>query len=83
MVDKRCCIQVPYGSYFRSYLCQRKGTVEDGSKWYCWQHDPERVKKERKKAEEKMEKKWAVEKAETDVETRRPSNLSRSKSGRS
>lgn len=31
------------------YHCQRPATIECDGKWYCWQHDPERVKAEAKK----------------------------------
>jgi len=28
----------------RVYSCVRNATVKRGGQWYCWQHDPERVK---------------------------------------
>ena len=48
----------------RVYPCSRKGTVERDGKWYCWQHDPERVRADK----EKREGKW---KTEQDIKTRR------------
>ena len=31
------------------YSCRRNATVEHDGKWYCWQHDPERMEANRKK----------------------------------
>ena len=31
------------------YSCQRPATVQRDGKWWCWQHDPERVKADEKK----------------------------------
>ena len=32
-----------------SHRCFRPATVERDGKWWCWQHDPERVKADREK----------------------------------
>ncbi len=45
---ERCCKQV-FRTGWGGNNCTRKGTVEVNGKWYCWQHDPERVKREDKK----------------------------------
>jgi len=31
------------------YPCRRPATVQRDGKWYCWQHDPERVKADKEK----------------------------------
>lgn len=46
----KCSKRVPEGGRSLSfYPCQRPATIERDSKWYCWQHDPERVEADRKK----------------------------------
>ena len=48
-----------YGDYRdvsgRVYPCSRNATVERDGKWYCWQHDPERVKTDKKRRRAKWE----------------------------
>jgi len=53
MDEHQCCEQVFGGIVMGGHRCTRKGTVEVNGKWYCWQHDPERVKREEKKRQEK------------------------------
>lgn len=50
MTKRKCSIKVP-GMYsdINFYPCQRSATIQRDGKWYCWQHDPERVKAEAKK----------------------------------
>ena len=38
-----------------AYSCSRRGTIERDGKWYCWQHDPERIKADREKRRAKRE----------------------------
>jgi len=38
--------------------CNRRGTIEVGGKWYCWQHNPIEVERRRKESEERAEMKW-------------------------
>ena len=54
MEEHQCCKRV-YGYRYRfgGEPCTRKGTVEINGKWYCWQHDPERIVKLQKDNEEK------------------------------
>lgn len=62
------CAGKKYGAYRdvagRAYPCSRQGTVERDGKWYCWQHDPERMKADK----EKRHAKWQ---AETDTRSAR------------
>jgi|TARA_R100000049_G_C1928320_1_gene72462 hypothetical protein len=39
----------PVGSWGHSAGCTRNATIERNGKWWCWQHDPEAVKKRREK----------------------------------
>ena len=57
MAEHQCCKQV-YGYRYRTggEPCTRKGTIEVNGKWYCWQHDPERVARLRKETEEEWER---------------------------
>jgi len=57
MEEHKCNEQVYPGHTYMpgGYQCTRKGTVEVYGKWYCWQHDPERVERLQKEAEEKWE----------------------------
>lgn len=52
MAEKRCSTRV-FGPRVLSWQCNRKGTVERDGKWYCWQHDPVRLK-EKAEADEKQ-----------------------------
>lgn len=45
---ERCSTRV-FGPRVFSWQCNRRATVECEGKWYCWQHDPVRMKE---KAEE-------------------------------
>ena len=58
MEEHQWCKRV-YGYRYRmgGEPCTRKGTIEVNGKWYCWQHDPERVARLRKE----KEKKWDCE----------------------
>lgn len=49
----------------RRYMgqCDRSGTVEVGGKWYCWQHDPNRLHAESAKRWEKRKAEIAREDA--------------------
>ena len=53
MTTKRDCSGKIWGDYRavsgRVYACSRPATVKRDGKWYCWQHDPERVKVDAKK----------------------------------
>lgn len=42
-------------------MCYRKGKslVERDGKWYCWQHDPERLAQLAKEKQEEREKRYA------------------------
>lgn len=40
---QHCCVTV-YGERVTRWACQRYATVERKGKWYCTQHDPEKVK---------------------------------------
>lgn len=55
----------------RVYPCARPATVERDGEWYCWQHDPERVRVDK-------EKRLAAGRAELDrhraIYTRRARN---------
>ena len=31
-------------------LCSRRGTIEDGGQWWCWQHDPCKERNRKRKA---------------------------------
>lgn len=61
MTTKHDCSGKIWGAYRdvsgRVYRCSRPATVERDGKWYCWQHDPERVKtdKERRRAAARAE----------------------------
>ena len=59
MEEHQCCKQV-YGHMHRmgGDPCTRKGTGEVNGRWYCWQHDPERVERLRKENEEKWDRKY-------------------------
>ena len=47
----RCCKEVSTRRGWHWYQCSRKGVVEREGKKYCKQHDPDRVKNQRKKSE--------------------------------
>ena len=51
MTSKHDCSETVADRELRGmiYPCQRNATVEHDGKWYCWQHDPERMKAEAKK----------------------------------
>ena len=52
MTTKRECSEKAYhhlGNWGQWDPCSRKATVERDGKWYCWQHDPERVEADKKK----------------------------------
>ena len=47
---RKCSERVPEGGRSISfYPCQRPATVERDCKWWCWQHDPERIEADKKK----------------------------------
>jgi len=49
----RKCTGKVYGDYRdvsgRVHPCNRSATIERAGKWYCWQHDPKRVKAEKER----------------------------------
>lgn len=53
------CVRKVHGAYRDVsgpiYPCQRPATVLRDGKWYCWQHDPERVEADKKKRQAKRE----------------------------
>ena len=52
MTTKRECSERAYhrlGIWGQWDPCSRKATVERDGKWYCWQHDPERVAGDKEK----------------------------------
>jgi len=53
MTTKHKCAGKIWGAYRdvsgRVYPCARPATVERDGVWYCWQHDPEWVKADKKK----------------------------------
>ena len=57
MEEHQCCEEIQESGGWYSHRCTRKGTVEIDGKWYCWQHDPERVKRLRKEEQEKFDRK--------------------------
>lgn len=67
MTTHKCSGKV-WGSYYdvsgRIYPCNRPATIERDGEWYCWQHDPERVKvdaeKRERQEEAKREKRFAM-----------------------
>ena len=73
MTVKRDCSGKIWGAYRdvsgRVYKCSRNATVKHDGKWYCWQHDPRRVKadKEKRRAadEAKMDGRAAMWKRRT------------------
>ena len=60
---QRCCKRVYDSTGWHEYPCLRKGTVERDGLWFCWQHDPERVKAERARKAAEWDAKWAARKA--------------------
>lgn len=46
------------------YACTKPVKVQRDGKWYCRQHDPEKVKERRKKLEQKWREKWDARDAE-------------------
>lgn len=48
MTAKHKCVGKVWGGGWggRTYKCSRNATIEHGGKWFCWQHDPQRVAKE-------------------------------------
>ena len=39
--------------------CDRKGTIEREGKWYCWQHDPDRLDREARERNEQRKRELA------------------------
>lgn len=68
MTVKHDCSGKIWGAYRdvsgRVYKCHRNATVERNGKWYCWQHDPERVEADKKKrradSDAKMDRRSAM-----------------------
>lgn len=52
------------------FPCERKATVYYDGKLYCWQHNPVRVDREKKKAKDKWYKERAQKQKGEDLETR-------------
>lgn len=71
------CAGKTYGAYRdvsgRVYSCTRWGTVERDGKWYCWQHDPERVKVDK----EKKRAKWQAKQDKNNARYVRQAAMSR------
>ena len=59
---QRCCKRVYDSTGWHEYPCLRKGTVERDGLWFCWQHDPERVKAESARKQAEWDAKWAAKK---------------------
>ena len=59
MTVKHSCSKVVYSLLVGSHCCLRPASVEHDGQWYCWQHDPERVKAD-------AEKHWLAWKVEQD-----------------
>jgi len=57
-VNERQCSARVFGERVTNWACQRPGTVERGGKWYCWQHDPDAVKKRDAARTAERERKW-------------------------
>jgi len=57
MEEHQCCKQIRTDRAFYSHQCPRKGTIVVNGKWYCWQHDPERVARLCKENQEKFDRK--------------------------
>lgn len=64
MTVKHKCVGKIWGTYRdvsgRVYACSRNATVKRDGQWYCWQHDPERVKADKKRRQTDQEIKQKV-----------------------
>lgn len=54
-----CAQQVFDSQSYNRYPCARDGTVERDGKWYCWQHDPEAIKKRNDDRVTRLNTEWA------------------------
>lgn len=55
----QCCVEVPTKDLFMHYhQCQRRAKVERNGKWYCAQHDPDRIAQRRREAQARFEAEW-------------------------
>ena len=48
-MGEQCSKRVYWGGRYSGHQCSLTGTVEEGGKWYCWQHSPAACKARQEK----------------------------------
>lgn len=71
----KCCGKLASNSWGKCFPCSRAGKIEREGKWYCGQHDPVKVAKQRAAEDAKDEQQFLEKMAKRRLESAAPALL--------